>query len=162
MYWSWWRRLSLSLRGFTDNAIFALTMAWREARSQGHRWVSAEHLLLGLLDVESARGAKLLTGLLGGHREAFESQIRELLFNVEKSEKGQPDFGTQTKAILNEAKKEARRIGCRWVGTEHLISAFWQCDVPAVQVLAKYGITPERYYVHLHMPQKEKTQKEKA
>ena len=91
--------LRLSLAGYTDQAVRAVSAAWRLADSLGHPAVTLGHLRTGLAE-PGARwpgGGPSLRRCRG--------------------------IGPAARSVLAAARRDARRAGCRYVATEHLAAA---------------------------------------
>lgn len=88
--------LRLSLAGYTDRAVNAVSAAWRLADSTGCPAVGPEHLRAGLADPRGRWPQPV----------AVRGRCRGL----------SPD----AVAVLAAAKHEARRAGVPYVGTEHI------------------------------------------
>jgi hypothetical protein len=95
-----WRSLlslfRLSIAGYTDGAVNAVSAAWRVADSLGHTAMTLEHLRLGLAQPD-------------GHQS--------------RTKPGLPrcrGIGPEVWTVLAAARLEARRAGCNYVATEHL------------------------------------------
>jgi len=53
-------------------------------------------------------------------------------------------FTNEARAIVVRAQEDARRLGHRYVGTEHLLLAAVGMPAPASEILREHGLTPER------------------
>jgi ATP-dependent Clp protease ATP-binding subunit ClpC len=127
---------------FSDRARQALRLAQEEARHMGHNHIGTEHLLLGLLREGRGLAAQSLTEMgirLNQTREAVE-------FVVGKAEAdsalGEPTLTPQTKKVIEFAVDEARQMGYRYIGTEHLLLGLLREDEGiAVGVLESLGVS---------------------
>jgi ATP-dependent Clp protease ATP-binding subunit ClpC len=122
-----------------------LTIAQGEAQRLGHNYIDTEHILLGLVGVDSAVGAKVLTNLgipLNKVRASVE-------FVVGKGEKqitgGEVGLAPRAKRVIELAVDEARHFNSSYIGTEHLLLGLLrEGEGTACGVLESFGITVER------------------
>lgn len=107
---------------FTDRSRKVLALANQEAVRFHHEYIGSEHLLLGIIKEGSGVGAYALQnhGLdLGKIRTEVEKRVKS----------GHPDTVTigklphtpRAKVALEFAIEEARNMGHKYVGTEHLL-----------------------------------------
>ncbi len=130
---------------FSDRARKVLTIAQGEAQRLGHNYIDTEHILLGLVGVDSAVGAKVLTNLgipLNKVRASVE-------FVVGKGEKqitgGEVGLAPRAKRVIELAVDEARHFNSSYIGTEHLLLGLLrEGEGTACGVLESFGITVER------------------
>jgi protein-arginine kinase activator protein McsA len=129
---------------FTDRARKVLQLANQEAHRFNHEYVGSEHILLGLVKEGSGVGAHALKNL--------RLDLRKIRLAVEKTvQSGQPTatLGNlartpRTKKVLEYAKQEARTMGHRNIGTEHLLLGLLrEPEGVAGQVLANVGLNVE-------------------
>ncbi len=119
--------LRLTLTGYTDGAVNAISAAWRLATSRGHRSVTPEHLLAGLATIEYGPSRALL-GRLGLPLQSRATEVAEL---VGPAATGVPDrcvsFSPEVNDILSGARALARGMGHRYVSAGHLLLAMLSC-----------------------------------
>jgi len=154
---------------FTQRARRVLSIAQAECERLQHSTIRSEHLLLGILRDESSIGGTALRELISPPEiletgivelsNAFESSQRKsapigsdsdsLISMVEEMAAGsktvQPrlELAQDTKQALKLAVDEARRMGNRFIGTEHLLlGIIRQQDTIAVQALTRLNVTP--------------------
>jgi ATP-dependent Clp protease ATP-binding subunit ClpC len=149
---------------FTDKSRRCVQAAFEEARMLGHDSVGDEDLLLGILRADEGVGAVALSSLgvtLEGAREGSEEMLSDALSSIGISleeirrEAGDafemriPDdrkipFSPRAKNALVGARKEMRRLGDNYLGTEHvLLGILSNEDGAAVKMLASMGVSPE-------------------
>ncbi len=106
---------------FTDRAKRVLALAQDEALRFNHNYIGTEHLLLGLIREEEGVAARALQ-TLGAELDKARTAVGFII--------GRGDAATapsnitlspRTKKIIELAIDEARRLGNRGVGTEHLL-----------------------------------------
>lgn len=148
----------------TDNSRRCVEAAFEEARMLGHDSLGDEDLLLGLLRAEEGIGAEALTSLgvtLEGAREESEEMFSEALssigisledmrreagdaFEMRIPENRRIPYSPRAKKALVEARKEMRKLGDNYLGTEHVLLGMLRSeDGTAVRMLAGMGVSPE-------------------
>jgi ATP-dependent Clp protease ATP-binding subunit ClpC len=149
----------------TDRTRRCVEAAFEEARMLGHDSVGEEDLLLGILVADEGIGAAALSSLgvtLEGAREELEEMLADALSSIGVSleemrrEAGDafdmsiPDdrripYAPWAKNALVGARREMRRLGDDYLGTEHvLIGILSNEDGSAVRVLDRMGVSPEK------------------
>jgi prophage maintenance system killer protein len=124
---------------FTDQARRVVHLAEEEARLLRHDYVSAEHLLLGLLYEGAGVAAKALDSL-GLSREDLRSQVTEIISPGQSSPAGPIPFTPQAKKVLELSLREALALGRHYIGTEHLLLGLLRdSEGIAAQVLTRQG-----------------------
>jgi ATP-dependent Clp protease ATP-binding subunit ClpA len=149
---------------FTDRSRRCVRAAFKEARELGHDSLGDEDLLLGILRADEGAGAEALASLgvtLEGAREGSEEMLSYALSSIgisledlrreagEAFEMRLPDdrripFSPLAKNALVGARKEMRRLGDNYLGTEHvLLGILRNQDGTAIRILASMGVSPE-------------------
>ena len=149
---------------FTDRSRKSVEAALEEARMLGHDSLGDEDLVLGILRVDEGLAADALTSLgvtLEGAREESEEMLADSLssigislyevrreagdaFDMRIPEHRRIPFSPRAKNALVEARKEMRRLGDNYLGTEHvLLGILDNQDGTAVRMLARMGVAPE-------------------
>ena len=150
---------------FNNRSRRSVEAAFEEARMLGHDSVGDEDLLLGILRADEGIAAEALSSLgvtLEDVREESEEMLSDALASIGisleemRQEAGDafdmsiPDdrripFSPRAKKALVEARKEMRRLGDNYLGTEHvLLGILSNEDGTAVRILARVGVAPER------------------
>jgi len=143
---------------FSDRARHAMALANLEAGNLGHNFLAPGHIMLGLIaegECVATEALRLLDVDLDRVRERVAAQMEKPL--------GITGFGiraqtVQTKEVIAMAIEEARRLGHRYVGTEHLVLALLQQpDGLPNRVLKEQGVdlTRLREKVLAIMPSKD-------
>jgi ATP-dependent Clp protease ATP-binding subunit ClpC len=138
--------------------------AFEEARMLGHDSLGDEDLLLGILHADEGVGAEALSSLgvtLEEAREESQEMYSDALSSIGISleemrrESGDafdmrlPDdrkipLSPQAKKVLVRARKEMRRLGDKYLGTEHiLLGILCNEDGTALRMLVSMGVSPE-------------------
>jgi ATP-dependent Clp protease ATP-binding subunit ClpA len=128
---------------FSDRARRALALANREAASFGHHHIGPEHLLLGLVAERQSVGASVLEHL-DVDLEKLRAQVADAFTKREDRSVGRRPHSPEVKEVMDHALSEARKLGHRYVGTEHLLLGLVRHeDSTAANVLRQQGIRVE-------------------
>ena len=106
---------------FTKKARQSFSMAQEEARGLNHAYIGTEHLLLGLLREEEGIAARVLTDL-GLSLAQVRRAVERMVGRGERAP-GTLQLADQTKRVIELAIEEAKGMGHRYIGTEHLLLA---------------------------------------
>ena len=157
------KRLVIFTR-FTDRSRMCVEAALDEARILGHDSLGDEDLLLGILRADEGIGAEALSSLgvtLEGARDESEEMLSSALasigisleevrreagdaFELRIPDKKRIPISPWAKKALVEARKEVRRLGDKYLGTEHiLLGLVRNADGMAFRMLARMGVSPE-------------------
>jgi len=149
---------------FTDRSRESVEAAFEEARMLGHDSLGDEDLLLGILRADDGIAAEVLTSFgvsLEDARTESEAMLSGALvsigisFEEVRREAGEvfdmriPDgrripFSPMAKKALVGARKQMRRLGDNYLGTEHVLLGILENeDGTAVRILARLGVAPE-------------------
>jgi hypothetical protein len=130
--------------GVSDTVRAAMVVAQEEARALGHNYVGTEHLLLGLLAETEGLASDVLRGL-GITREALLARTREFIGTAAPRRWEALGVAPRLKRSLELARAEARRLGHRCAGTEHVLLGIVRLDeAVATRLLRELGAPPER------------------
>jgi ATP-dependent Clp protease ATP-binding subunit ClpA len=106
---------------FTERAKRVLTFAQEEAQKARHDHIGTEHLLLGLTRETDGVAARVL-GNLGVRADEVRSRLEGVLDRDSPSVVIQQIVPTsRVKRMIELSFEESRRMGHRYVGTEHLL-----------------------------------------
>ena len=123
---------------FTRLARRAVAAAGDAARSLGHGRVGTEHLLLGLLATADG-GAAAALGTVGITAEG----VREAIVGVSGEDaplRRRLPLTPMAHRALERAPEQARQVGSRWVGTEHvLLGLLEEHEGLAAELLPRLG-----------------------
>ena len=126
---------------FTQRAESTLNHALTQARELGHTYIGSEHLLLGLLREEDSIAARLL-GAKGIRLGQIRSRVIALSGQGSFCELSPSDMTPRLKRIIERSAEESTRLGCSYVGTEHLLlSLLEEKECIAVRVLEAEGVS---------------------
>lgn len=129
---------------FTVRARRVLILARDEAGRFRHDRVGPEHLLLGLLRDGEGVGTGVLQRL-GVTLETLTAEVERVLAGVPKALTfGEPPFTESGKRVLELSIAEARHLGYKYIGTEHLLLGIVrEGQSAAATLLAAKGLSPE-------------------
>ncbi len=106
---------------FSDRARHAMALAQREASRLQHDYIGPEHILLGLVAQGESVAATVL-GHLGINLQAIRTELdRQIEAGHAGASIGRRPYHPHTKAVIEHAIAEARKLGHKYVGTEHLL-----------------------------------------
>jgi len=125
---------------FTDRARRVVVQAQDEARTLNHDFIGTEHLLLGLVG-EGKGAAVAALESLGISLEAVRQRVEDIVppGQVEVWT-GHIPFTPRAKKVLELSLSEAKLLGHRYIGTEHiLLGLLREGEGVAAQVLIALG-----------------------
>ncbi len=149
---------------FTDKSRRCVEAAFEEAKMLGHDSVGDEDLLLGILRADEGIAAEALSSLgvtLEGAQEECEELLSDALssigisleeirreagdaFEMRIPEDRKVPLSPRAKNALVGARREMRRLGDNYLGTEHVLLGILRIqDGTAVRMLAGMGVSPE-------------------
>ena len=130
---------------FTNSAQRAIEIANDVAQELGHNYIGTEHILYGLVKEDTGVASKVLQNQ-NIEPEAVLQEIEELIGREEpiNSEVG---FTPRTKRVIENAFREARKLGSDYIGTEHiLIGIMREGDSVAVRIMLDLDVNPQKLY----------------
>lgn len=108
---------------FTSRAEKALELANDIALEFGHNYIGTEHILYGLAQEGTGIASKVLENQ-NVTPDRIMQEIEELIGREEREEGIEPEtigFTPRTKKVIENAFREARKLGSEYIGTEHLL-----------------------------------------
>jgi hypothetical protein len=105
---------------FTDHARRVLTLAQDEAQRLNHNFIGTEHLLLGLVREEDGTAALVLHNL-GIELAKVRTATEFIIGQGDVPVGGEVGLTPRAKRVIELAIDEARTLGHRYIGTEHLL-----------------------------------------
>ena len=131
---------------FTKKAEKTIQIAEKLAIELGHNYVGTEHILYGLVKETSGIANKVLENQ-NITAEAVLEKIEELVGVGETKNTETMGLTPRTKKVIENAFKEARRIGSEYIGTEHLlIGIMREADSIAVRIMLELNLEPQKLY----------------
>lgn len=132
--------------GFTQKANEAINSAIVKASELGHTCVGSEHLLYGILSVEGGV-AQVLLERSNIALQDIEQKLSDTLGEGVPSQLDPNDLTPRCKRILEYAIYEARNLGHKYIGTEHILLAILkESDSYAIHFLQELGVSPRELY----------------
>jgi hypothetical protein len=126
---------------FTDRAREVLTQAQDEAQRFNHIHIGTEHLLLGLLRVEDGLAARVLREL-GVELPRVRTAVEFIMQRGDRPVAGEVGLTPAAKRVIELAIDESRRLGHRYIGTQHLLLGLVrEGEGVAAGVLESFGVT---------------------
>lgn len=126
---------------YTDRARRTIRAATASAVELGHNFVGTEHLLLGFFAEPDCVAAKIIES--HGGRSEIESVVVARSGRGETSAEGEPPLTPLAAAALMAAVGEALKLGHNYVGTEHVLLAFYNIGGLAKEILEERGLDAE-------------------
>ena len=127
---------------FTQKAQNTLKNAAKEAGDLGHPYIGSEHILLGLCGEKESIAARILS-LRGISHSTVRASIVQISGEGEKCEPTGADMTPESKRIIEESGKLAKKRGCTYIGTEHILGAMLTTDgCMALKLIEAAGISP--------------------
>jgi tetratricopeptide (TPR) repeat protein len=124
---------------FNPSATRAVTLAQEEARILHHDYLGTEHLLLGLIQVESVAASILHS--MGVSLEALRLRIEEIAGTSMPNASRHISLTLRAKRTLQFSLTEAQQLGHDYIGTEHLLlGLIHDGEGVAVKMLTQMGI----------------------
>ena len=133
---------------FTNRAEKAIQIANVTAAELGHSYIGTEHLLYGLSQEGSGVASKVLE-LQNVTPDKILEEIEELIGIIDNDVTSieTAGFTPRTKSVIENAFKEAKKIGSEFIGTEQLLVGIMQeADSVAVRILLDLNVSPQKIY----------------
>lgn len=135
---------------FTKSASKAVSAAADAAQDAGQRYISTEHLLLGLLRAKDGLASQVLVKN-NVSEEKLVLLIDSLVGGVTVEDEGEPllliNYTPRSRRVLELSAREASRFGADKISTEHLLIALLnEKDCVAVRLLTTLGVNISRLY----------------
>ena len=134
---------------FTSRAEKALELANDIALEFGHNYIGTEHILYGLAQEGTGIASKVLENQ-NITPDRIMQEIEELIGREEREEGIEPEtigFTPRTKKVIENAFREARKLGSEYIGTEHLLVGIMrEGDSVAVRIMLDLGVDPQKLY----------------
>ena len=125
---------------FTGRARKVMSLAQEEAQRFNHNYIGTEHLLLGLIREGDGVAAKVLHNL-GVELTTVRREVEAIIGRGDRIVLGEIGMTPRSKKVLELAVDEARHMGHRYIGTEHLLLGLMrEGEGIAAGVLASLGL----------------------
>ena len=133
---------------FTNRAEKAIKIANTTAEELGHSYIGTEHLLYGLSEEGNGVASKVLE-LQEVTPDKILQEIEELIgfVDIDNEKVETSGFTPRTKRVIENAFREAKKIGSEFIGTEQLLVGIMQeADSVAVRILLDLNVSPQKIY----------------
>jgi ATP-dependent Clp protease ATP-binding subunit ClpC len=126
---------------FSDRARHAMALANQEAGRMKHNYLAPAHILMGLIAEGNCVATEALRVLQVNLETVRDQVVRDLGQGNSVGEVGLRAQTEETRKMIAKAVEEARKLGHRYIGTEHLMLALIDLDgsLPA-KVLRAQGV----------------------
>ena len=133
---------------FTGRAEKVLEIAKDFSEEHNYPFIGTEHILYGLIAEGEGLASKILASQ-GLTEEYVEQEILKI-DGVMDTKADEVDFTPRAKRIIENSRRESKRMGQNYVGTEHiLLSLMREIDSVAVRILIDANIDPQRIFADL-------------
>lgn len=133
---------------FTGRAEKVLEIAKDFSEEHNYPFIGTEHILYGLIAEGEGLASKILASQ-GLTEEYVEQEILKI-DGVMDTKADDVDFTPRAKRIIENSRRESKRMGQNYVGTEHiLLSLMREIDSVAVRILIDANIDPQRIFADL-------------
>ena len=135
---------------YTEKAKAALLLAEKAAKKFHQSYVGTEHILIGLLQENTAIASRVLQDN-GVDYQKVKEMIQDLIAPTSGvSVKERDGYSPKALAVLEEAQIQAERFGYEKVGTEHILLAMIkEADNVAVRLLNTMGVSCQKIYIDI-------------
>lgn len=133
---------------YTEKAKAALLLAQKEAKKFHQSYVGTEHILIGLIQENTAIASKVLQDN-GVDYQKVREMIKDLIAPTSGvAVKERDGYSPKAQSVLEEAAVQAERFGYEKIGTEHILLALIkEADNVAVRLLNTMGVSCQKIYV---------------
>ncbi len=134
---------------FTERARRVIILAQEEAKRLNHSVVGTEHILLGIIREGEGLASKVLESL-NISLERMRAEIEGAIGRGERAPHEEVSFAPRAKKVLELALDESRRLGHKYIGTEHLLlGLIREGEGIAARVLEAMGADLDRVRVQV-------------
>ncbi len=131
---------------FTNSAKKAIEIANDITIELGHNYIGTEHILYGLVKENAGVASKVLQNQ-NVTADAILQEIEELIGREAPNQIEVAGFTPRTKRVIENAFREARKLGSDYIGTEHmLIGIMREGDSVAVRIMLDLGVNSQKLY----------------
>lgn len=133
---------------FTSRAKKVIEIAEEFAKNHNYSFIGTEHILYGLIEEGEGLASKILSsqGLTSDYVEKQIIKIDGVMNTLDES----AEFTPRAKRIIENSRRESKRMGQNYVGTEHiLLSLMREIDSVAVRILIDANIDPQGIFADL-------------
>lgn len=131
---------------FTQSSQNVIELANEIAIEFGHKYLGTEHILYGLSKEESGLASRVLQ-TQGITSEKVLEKIEELIGEDSNKTNATLGFTPRTKRVIENAYREAKKLGTDYIGTEHLlIGIMREGDSIATRIMMDLDVDPTKLF----------------
>lgn len=131
---------------FTGSSQNVIEIANQIAIQLGHKYLGTEHILYGLSKEENGLASKVLQTQEITSQKIL-NKIQELIGQDENKANATLGFTPRTKRVIENAYKEAKKLGTDYIGTEHLlIGIMREGDSIATRIMMELDVDPTKLF----------------
>ncbi|MEG2348660.1 MAG: ATP-dependent Clp protease ATP-binding subunit [Clostridia bacterium] len=133
---------------FTSRAEKSIQISKEFSKDHNYSFIGTEHILYGLIEEGEGLASKILSaqGLTSSYVEEQILKIDGVMNTLDE----EIEFTPRAKRIIENSRKESKRMGQNYVGTEHiLLSLMREIDSVAVRILIDANIDPQKIFADL-------------
>ncbi|MBI1851842.1 MAG: hypothetical protein HYR85_16005 [Planctomycetes bacterium] len=126
---------------FTDRARKVMGLARQEAQRWNHEYIGTEHILLGVLKLDSGGAVDVLDRLRVDRSLLVAETRRRMKTGPNMVTMGQLPFTPRGKTVLELSLDEASILGHNYIGSEHILLGLIRCAGIAGEVFKEANVT---------------------
>lgn len=135
---------------FTQKAQAALAEARSCSKQLGQGYIGTEHILTGLMKIQSGVAFKVLEENGVGIGQILDMTRDLIAFDGEIAVQDRDLYSPRAKKVLEESHRQASRFGQKATGTEHILMAIIKDgENVALRLLNTIGAAPQKIYVDI-------------
>ena len=149
------------MNNLSENARFALQKADYYSKRYNNGYMGTEHLLLGVMSIDTSTGARLVRDE-GATLEEVEKALNKVAVEVPGSDMAMMSLSEAVILTLRMAQNYVKEQGLRVIGTEHILYALLsQPNSRASLILNGLRVDNEKILVEIENLVEEQTKDEK-
>ena len=127
---------------FTERAQRVIRLAQEEAKRLNHDFITPEHILLGLMDLDDGMAATIISNL-GIHTSRIRIEIEKTLpIGDNLLQYGELPLTPKARKVLEYSIEEAQKMAHSYVGTEHiLLGLLKNNELKTTVILENFGLS---------------------
>lgn len=139
----------MDLNKFTTKSQQAVSRAQEIALEKKHQQISVWHLLYSLITQDDSVVPTILTKLqidVSAVKEDAMKEVEKIPVVQVSDSAGNIYVTSEILNVINDAEKEAKRIGDEFISTEHLLLGILKNSKEATDILGRYGINEDKIF----------------
>lgn len=135
---------------YTELAQAALNKAKKIAKDMQHSFIGSQHILFGLISIEKGTAYMVLAGN-GLSKEKLDLMIEKTTIDDgDLLIAGNGGYTERTNMILENAEKEAARLGASAIGTEHILLALIKDrESVGARLIQAFKVNTQKLYIDI-------------